>query len=73
MRANRAQDFLILYRRGSSILASDQRLEWTEPMRRLRDALDEVFSLVTPLELSLLFSTLAVVFLVAAKHHGELM
>ena len=41
-------------------------------MRRLRAALDEAFNLVTPLELSLVFSTLAVVFLVAAKYNGGL-
>jgi len=42
-------------------------------MRRLRAALEEALSLVTPLELSLVLSTLAVVFLVAARHRGELM
>ncbi|MFY9657186.1 MAG: hypothetical protein WAK01_11470 [Methylocystis sp.] len=42
-------------------------------MRRLRAALDEAISLVTPLELSLVLSTLALLFLVAAKHHDELM
>jgi hypothetical protein len=71
--ANRAEDFFILYREGRSLPASHHRLKGTAPMRRLRDALDEVFNLVTPLELSLVFSTLAVMFLVAAKHHGELM
>ncbi|MGA9601168.1 MAG: hypothetical protein WBS22_13125 [Methylocystis sp.] len=42
-------------------------------MRRLRAALKEVFSFVTPLELSLVLSTLAVVFLIAANQHGDLM
>ncbi|HTO78571.1 MAG TPA: hypothetical protein VMJ31_02210 [Methylocystis sp.] len=42
-------------------------------MRRLRAALEEVLSFVTPLELSLVLSTLAVLFLVAANNHGELM
>ncbi|WP_158658865.1 hypothetical protein [Methylocystis bryophila] len=35
--------------------------------------LKEVFRLVTPLELSLVLSTLALVFLVAAGNNGELM
>jgi len=42
-------------------------------LRRLREALSEVLALTTPLELSLVLSTLAVVFLVAANNHGELM
>jgi hypothetical protein len=42
-------------------------------LRAFREALAEVFTLATPLELSLVLSTLAVVFLVAASNHGELM
>jgi len=42
-------------------------------LRRLREGLEEALSLVTPLELSLVLSTLALVFLVAANNHGELM
>ena len=46
---------------------------WSKFLKRMRAALEELFSFVTPLELSLVFSTLAVVFLVAANNHGELM
>jgi hypothetical protein len=42
-------------------------------LKRLREALEEALNLLTPLELSLVLSTLAVVFLVAANNHGELM
>jgi len=42
-------------------------------LRRWREALQEVFGSTTPLELSLVLSTLALVFLVAANNHGELM
>jgi hypothetical protein len=46
---------------------------WSARLRRWREALEEVSSLVTPLELSLVLSTLALVFLIAANNHGELM
>jgi high-affinity K+ transport system ATPase subunit B len=42
-------------------------------LKRMRAALEEALSLVTPLELSLVLSTLALVFLVAANNHGQLM
>ena len=54
-------------------MRAGRRMAWTAQMRRLRSALEEVFSFVTPLELSLVLSTLAVVFLVAANNHGELL
>jgi hypothetical protein len=46
---------------------------WSALLKRWREALEEVPSLVTPLELSLVLSTLALVFLIAANNHGELM
>ncbi len=46
---------------------------WSALSRKWRTALEEISSLATPLELSLVLSTLAVVFLVAARNHGELM
>ena len=46
---------------------------WSAWMSTWRELREEVFSFVTPLELSLVFSTLALVFLVAANNHGELM
>jgi len=54
-------------------MSAGWRMVWTAGMRRLRAALEEVLSFVTPLELSLVLSTLAVLFLVAANNHGELM
>ena len=42
-------------------------------MSRWRETLEEAFGVVTPLELSLVLSTLALVFLVAANNHGALM
>jgi len=63
---------LILYR-PRRFMRAGRRMAWTAQMRRLRSALEEAFSFVTPLELSLVLSTLAVVFLVAANNHGELM
>ena len=42
-------------------------------IREWRGTLKEVIRLVTPLELSLVLSTLALVFLVAAGNHGALM
>ncbi len=46
--------------------------KWSARTSELRERLEEALRFVKPLELSLVFSTMALVFLVAANYHGGL-